>query len=138
MDAKHQVGHVAPANAPDAAGGGAGQMPGASAIRTTVCTWEVLPSDIRFPIMACGMSSDPAKAKRDVELAMGEPGAGLGQLIRVPVRGLRPGPGEFDMWPPLGQVQQCRRDRHGGCYWSPLHTAPDSTPSEPGRAEPHG
>jgi hypothetical protein len=130
MDAKHCVSRAAAAEAPDDAGRGAGHVPGA-ALTTTVCAWEVLPSDSRFPIMVSGMSSDPGKAKQDVELALARPGAGLGQLVRVPVPGRRPGPGESGTWPPLGQIQQCRRDRHGGCSWSPLYPVPDATPGRP-------
>ena len=94
--------------------------PARPAMTTTVCTWEVLPSDSRFPIIACGISSDPGKARRDVEQAMARPGAGIGQLVRLPVYGLRPGPGEAGVWPPLGQLQQCRHDRRGRCSWSPF------------------
>jgi hypothetical protein len=104
---------------------------------TTVCTWEVLPSDSRFPIIACGMSSDPDKARRDVEQAMTRPGAGIGQLVRLPVHGLRPGPGESGIWPPLGQIQQCRYDRHGRYSWSP-YPAYGSGPIAPVSAKPGG
>ena len=111
--------------------------PAGTAMTTTVCTWEVLPSDSRYPIIACGMTSDPGKAMRDVEQAMTRPGAGIGQLIRIPVHGLRPGPGERGIWPPLGQVQQCRHDRHGRCSWSPF---PDysSGPGELSSGKPGG
>jgi hypothetical protein len=138
MDARHRAGHAAAADAQDAAGCGAARVPGASATTTTVCAWEVLPSDSRFPIMASGMSSDPGTAKRDVELAMARQGAGLGQLVRVPVPGRRPGPGETGTWPPLGQVQQCRRDRHGGMLWSPLYPVPDAAPDGPALPGPGG
>ena len=100
---------------------------------TTVCTWEVLPSDSRFPIVACGMSSDPGKARSDVEQAMSTPGAGIGLLVRIPVHGSWLGPCDSGIWPPLGQVQQCRRDRHGRCSWRSACPAPGGAPgSVPG------
>lgn len=91
--------------------------------RTTMCTWEVLPSDSRFPIVASGMSTDAGKAQRDVESAMTAPGAGFGHLVRTAIPGLAPHFDERMTWPPLGEVQQCRRTRNGGFSWRPLYPA---------------
>jgi hypothetical protein len=87
----------------------------------TVCTWEVLPSNSSFPLIAMGVSSDPAKARQDAETAMGAPGAGFGHLVRTAIRGLSPDDDERSSWPPLGEVQRCRRNRAGGFDWRPLY-----------------
>lgn len=88
---------------------------------TTMCTWEVLPSDSGFPIVASGMSTDAVKARREVEAAMTSPGAGFGHLVRTAIPGLVPHFDERRAWPPLGEVQQCRRTRTGGFSWRPLY-----------------
>ena len=90
---------------------------------TTICTWEVLPSDSRFPIVASGITTDADKAKREVEAAMAKPGAGFGHLVRTAIPGLAAGARERKAWPPLGEVQQCRRNRTGGFAWHPLYPA---------------
>jgi hypothetical protein len=91
--------------------------------RATMCTWEVLPSDSRSPIIASGISADAVKAQRDVEGAMTAPGAGFGHLVRTAIPGLSPLFDERKAWPPLGEVQQCRRARNGGFSWRPLYPA---------------
>lgn len=90
---------------------------------TTLCTWEVLPSDSRFPIVASGITTDSGKAQREVEAAMAKPGAGFGHLVRTAIPGLGPDLSERQLWPPLGEVQQCRRNRTGGFSWRPLYPA---------------
>ena len=89
----------------------------------TICTWEVLPSDSRFPIVASGITNDAGKARREVEVAMATPGAGFGHLVRTAVPGLAPDHKDRKLWPPLGEVQQCRRNRTGGFSWRPLYPA---------------
>lgn len=97
---------------------------------TTICTWEVLPSDSRCPIVASGITTDAEKAKREVEAAMAKPGAGFGHLVRTAIPGLTPGTRDRQAWPPLGEVQQCRRNRTGGFSWRPLYPAyPESAVS---------
>lgn len=104
---------------------------------TTICTWEVLPSDSRFPIVASGISNDSDKARRDVETAMAEPDAGFGHLVRTAVPGLFPAHADRERWPPLGEIQQCRRNRDGGFSWRPLYPAiPETTTTHPERIEP--
>jgi hypothetical protein len=88
---------------------------------TTVCTWEVLPSNSRFPLIATGVSTDAAKARQDAEAAMGAPGAGSGHLVRSAIPGIPPDDDERSSWPPLGEVQRCRRNRVGGFDWRPLY-----------------
>jgi hypothetical protein len=88
---------------------------------TTVCTWEVLPSNSRFPLIATGVSTDIATARNDAEAAMDAPGAGFGHLVRTAVPGLSPANAEREAWPPLGEVQRCRRNRVGGFDWRPLY-----------------
>lgn len=88
---------------------------------TTMCTWEVLPSESRSPIIASGISTDPAKARLDVEAAMSSPGAGFAHLVRTAVPGLCPAFDDRRAWPPLGEIQLCRRDRNGGFAWRALH-----------------
>jgi len=90
---------------------------------TTICTWEVLPSDSRFPIVASGITTDSDKARREVEAAMAKPGAGFGHLVRTAIPGLAPGRKDRQAWPTLGEVQQCRRNRSGGFAWHPLYPA---------------
>ena len=90
---------------------------------TTICTWEVLPSDSRFPIVASGITTDVEKARREVEGAMTKPGAGFGHLVRTAIPGLAPDMKDRKTWPPLGEVQQCRRNRTGGFSWRPLYPA---------------
>lgn len=90
---------------------------------TTICTWEVLPSDSRFPIVASGITNDADKARREVEIAMAKPGAGFGHLVRTAIPGLAPDHKDRKLWPPLGEVQQCRRNRNGGFSWRPLYPA---------------
>lgn len=90
---------------------------------TTMCTWEVLPYDSGSPIIASGICTDAAKAKRDVEAAMSAPGAGFGHLVRTTIPGLVPPFDERRAWPELGEVQQCRRARSGGFSWLPLYPA---------------
>jgi hypothetical protein len=88
---------------------------------TTVCTWEVLPSNSRFPLIATGVTTDAAKARHDAEAAMRVPGAGFGHLVRTAIPGLSPDDDERSSWPPLGEVQRCRRNRAGGFDWRPLY-----------------
>jgi hypothetical protein len=88
---------------------------------TTVCTWEVLPSDSGFPIVASGISTNADKARRDVEIAMTKPGAGFGHLVRTAIPGSLPDTRDRMLWPPLGEVQQCRRNRSGGFFWRALY-----------------
>ena len=88
---------------------------------TTMCTWEVLPSDSRSPIIASGISTDAAKARLDTEAAMSSPSAAFGHLVRTAVPGLSPNFDERQAWPPLGEVQLCRRNRSGGFTWRALH-----------------
>lgn len=95
---------------------------------TTICTWEVLPSDSRFPIVASGVSTNADKARGDVEVAMAKPGAGFGHLVRTAIPGMSPNGKDRKVWPPLGEVQQCRRKRNGGFFWRALY------PSVPERA----
>lgn len=90
---------------------------------TTICTWEVLPSDSRFPIVASGITNDADKARREVEVAMAKPDAGFGHLVRTAIPGLAPDHKARKLWPPLGEVQQCRRNRSGGFTWHPLYPA---------------
>ncbi|MGH3171704.1 MAG: hypothetical protein ACRDN0_38315 [Trebonia sp.] len=97
----------------------------------TMCSWEVLPSDSHSPIVASGISTDAAKAKLDVEVAMTSPGAGFAHLVRMAIPGLGRGFDERHTWPPLGEVQLCRRNRNGGFTWRALH----GTRNDPGRAE---
>lgn len=94
---------------------------------TTMCAWEVLPSHSRSAIIASGVSADAARAKLDVEEAMASPGAGFAHLVRTAVPGLRPGSGERRAWPPLGEIQLCRRNRSGGFSWRSLHGTWDVT-----------
>lgn len=90
---------------------------------TPICTWEVLPSDSRFPIVASGITNDADKARHEVEAAMAEPGSGFGHLVRTAIPGLTPDHQDRKLWPPLGEVQQCRRNRSGGFFWRPLYPA---------------
>jgi hypothetical protein len=90
-------------------------------INTTMCTWEVLPSDSHSPIVASGISTDVAKARLDVEAAMTAPGAGFAHLVRTAIPGLGPDFDERQAWPPLGEIQLCRRNRNGGFIWRALH-----------------
>jgi hypothetical protein len=93
------------------------------------CSWEVLPSESRLPIVSSGLTTDPAKAKKDVEDAMStRPEAGLGQLVRHVMPGFRPDPDDRE-WPPLAQVWLCRRARPDGYAWRPLF--PDATREGP-------
>jgi hypothetical protein len=100
-------------------------------VMTTVCTWEVLPRDSSAAVIACGVTADPGKARREVELAMANPGAGLGHLVRTAVPGHRPDPAELYRWPPLLEVQQCRRTRDGGYSWQPLCPGTGAAPPAP-------
>jgi hypothetical protein len=88
---------------------------------TTICTWEVLPSDSRFPIVASGITNDADKARHEVEAAMAKPGSGFGHLVRTAIPGLSYDQKDRKLWPPLGEVQQCRRNRTGGFSWRPLY-----------------
>ena len=90
---------------------------------TTICTWEVLPYDSKLPIVASGISTDADKARRDVEVAMAKPGAGFGHLVRTAIPGMSPELKHRKLWPPLGEVQQCLRNRSGGFSWRPLYPA---------------
>lgn len=83
----------------------------------SVSVWEVLPSDSRFLVIASGINSDPGKAKRDVEIAMMSPGAGIGQLVRLTIPGYRHSRAEASTCTPVAEVQQCRRNRQGGYSW---------------------
>lgn len=96
-------------------------------ISTTMCTWEVLPSDSQSPIIASGISTDAAKARLDVEAAMATPGAGFAHLVRTAIPGLCPDFDEREAWPVLGEVQLCRRNRNGGFTWHALHAMRDGT-----------
>ncbi|MBO0804466.1 MAG: hypothetical protein J2P25_15495 [Nocardiopsaceae bacterium] len=90
---------------------------------TTFCTWEVLPSDSRHPIIASGISANAGKARHDVEVAMAMPHAGFGHLVRTAIPGMSPDLKDRLLWPPLGEVQQCRRNRKGGFSWHALYSS---------------
>jgi hypothetical protein len=92
---------------------------------TTMCTWEVLPAESGSPIIASGITTDAAKARLDVEVAMSSPGAGFAHLVRTSIPGMRPALDDRRAWPPLGEVQLCRRDRNGGFAWRALHGFPE-------------
>jgi hypothetical protein len=94
---------------------------------TTMCTWEVLPSESQSPIIASGVSTDTAKAMLDVEAAMAAPGAAFAHLVRTAIPGLSPDFVERHAWPLLGEVQLCRRNRNGGFTWRALHGTWDDT-----------
>lgn len=95
----------------------------------TMCTWEVLPSDSRSPTIASGISTDAARAMLEVETAMSAPGAAFAHLVRTAIPGLFPAFDERQAWPPLGEVQLCRRDRNGGFIWRALHGIEDAEAS---------
>jgi hypothetical protein len=84
------------------------------------CSWEVLPSESQLPVVTCGLTSDPGKARKYIEdILSARPQAGLGQLVRHVMPGARPDPDDRE-WPPLAQVWLCRRARPDGYHWRPL------------------
>jgi hypothetical protein len=102
----------------------------------TFCSWEVLPSDSRLPVVASGMTTDAGKARKDVEDAMSTRAhAGLGQLVRLVMPGQRLDVDDRE-WPLLGEIWQCRRARPGGYHWQPLHPSLAEAPEPSGEPVP--
>jgi hypothetical protein len=87
--------------------------------------WTVYAASSHEPIVACGITPEPAKATKLVELVLRDVDrAAWGMLLKVTVAAepIRHGP--LNTWPPTGQIQVCRRDRKGNLIWKALDSIP--------------
>jgi hypothetical protein len=112
----------------DAAHGNQGSTPPAP---STITNWAVLSRFSSAPLVASGATCDPQAAKSHVErILLENDAAGLGQLAREVIPFTRPITADWRQWPPVGQLQMCRRTRDGGCSWRPMHERPEMRPEE--------
>lgn len=87
---------------------------------TFAWAWSVYPRLSSSPMVATGMTSEPEKARKDVETVLGtDDGAGWGVLQQIRVAVGEPcEEGQLAMWRAAGVMpQMCRRNGAGGFVW---------------------
>jgi hypothetical protein len=84
--------------------------------------WSVYPRLSTNPMVAAGITDEPAKARVEVESILGtDEGAAWGILQQVKMSLGDPDQEPLQAWPATGYIPvMCRRNAEGGFSWQPV------------------